>query len=194
MTTLAQSLSRSTQLTIIGVVGFAAALAAASQVAIPLPGTPVPITLTPLVVVLAGMWLGPVAGAASMVLYLAAGAAGLPVFAPMGAPGIARFVGPTGGYLIAYPAAAYVAGVLSRRAETLVARIVHFQPSDWRSTAKTYPRVKSSSVKAAGNRINVTRKTAPPHAAPLPGPARSQPSAMSSSVGSPIASAPMRNP
>jgi len=122
MTTLAQSLSRSTQLTIIGVVGFAAALAAASQVAIPLPGTPVPITLTPLVVVLAGMWLGPVAGAASMVLYLAAGAAGLPVFAPMGAPGIARFVGPTGGYLIAYPAAAYVAGVLSRRAETLVGR------------------------------------------------------------------------
>ena len=39
------------------------------------------------------------AGAASMVLYLAAGAAGLPVFAPMGAPGFARLLGPTGGYL-----------------------------------------------------------------------------------------------
>ncbi len=71
-----------------------------------------PITLQPLVVVLAGMWLGPVAGAASMVLYLLAGAAGLPVFSPFGAPGIARFFGPTGGYLFAYPVAAFVAGAL----------------------------------------------------------------------------------
>jgi len=117
-----QALATSKRIAIIGIVGFAAALAAASQVAIPLPGTPVPITLQPLVVVLAGMWLGPAAGAASMVLYLAAGAAGLPVFAPIGAPGIARFIGPTGGYLIAYPAAAYVAGLLSARATTLAGR------------------------------------------------------------------------
>lgn len=96
--------------------GFALLLAVASQFAIPIPGTPVPITLQPLVVVLAGMWLGPVAGCASMIVYLAAGASGFPVFSPIGAPGLARFVGPTGGYLIAYPAAAYVAGVLSRRA------------------------------------------------------------------------------
>ena len=67
-----------------------------------------------MLVVLAGMWLGPAAGAASMVLYLAAGAAGLPVFTPIGAPGIARFFGPTGGYLLAYPAAAWVAGALNR--------------------------------------------------------------------------------
>jgi biotin transport system substrate-specific component len=51
-----------------------------------------------------------------MLLYLVAGAAGLPVFSPFGAPGLARFVGPTGGYLIAYPFAAVVAGSLARRA------------------------------------------------------------------------------
>src|SRR5437763_7166924 len=113
---------RDVRLTIAGVVGLSLALAAASQVAIPLPFTPVPITLQPLVVVLAGLMLGPVAGAASMMLYLAAGAAGLPVFTPLGAPGIARFFGPTGGYLIAYPAAAFVAGALARRAPTLTGR------------------------------------------------------------------------
>ena len=113
---------RSAAVTVFGVVGFALILAAASQVAIPLPFTPVPITLQPLVVVLAGLMLGPIAGAASMVLYLAAGAAGLPVFAPIGAPGIARFFGPTGGYLIAYPAAAFVAGALARRFPTLLGR------------------------------------------------------------------------
>jgi biotin transport system substrate-specific component len=100
----------------IGAVAFAVALAAASQVAIPLPGTPVPITLQPLVVVLAGLVLGPTAAAASMAMYLAGGAAGLPVFAPVGAPGMARLVGPTGGYLLAYPAAAVVAGMLGAAA------------------------------------------------------------------------------
>ena len=113
---------RPTRVAAIGVVGFVVALALASQVAMPIPGTPVPITLQPLVVVLAGMWLGPVAGAASMVLYLAAGATGLPVFSPYGAPGIARFVGPTGGYLFAYPVAALVAGVVARRSPSLLGR------------------------------------------------------------------------
>jgi biotin transport system substrate-specific component len=107
-----------------GIVGFAAAVAAASQIAIPLPWTPVPITLQPMLVILAGMFLGPVAGAASMALYLAAGAAGLPVFTPIGAPGVARFFGPTGGYLIAYPVAAYVAGILSQRTTSLIGRWV----------------------------------------------------------------------
>jgi biotin transport system substrate-specific component len=105
-----------------GVVGFAVAVAAASQIAIPLPFTPVPLTLQPMLVILAGMWLGPLAGATSMALYLVAGAAGLPVFTPLGAPGIARFFGPTGGYLLAYPAAAFVAGVLAQRATSLSAR------------------------------------------------------------------------
>src|SRR5947209_20488648 len=102
--------ARDARLTIFGVVGFALVLVAASQVAIPLPFTPVPITLQPLVVVLAGLMLGPAAGAASMVLYLAAGAAGLPGFPPLGAPGIARFFGPSGRVLLAYPAAAFLGG------------------------------------------------------------------------------------
>ena len=124
MSTLSTAIrpSRDVVVTSVGIVGFAAALAAASQIAIPLPFTPVPITLQPLVVVLAGLMLGPVAGAASMVLYLAAGAVGLPVFTPLGAPGLARFLGPTGGYLLAYPAAAFIAGALARRAPTLVGR------------------------------------------------------------------------
>jgi biotin transport system substrate-specific component len=121
MTTLVQS-SSSRRLTAVGIVGFAAAVAAASQIAIPLPFTPVPLTLQPMLVILAGMMLGPVAGAASMALYLAAGAAGLPVFTPLGAPGLARFLGPTGGYLIAYPVAAWIAGTLFRRASTLGTR------------------------------------------------------------------------
>jgi biotin transport system substrate-specific component len=122
MTELTLSRPRSLPATLVGIVGFAAALAAASQVAFPLPWTPVPITLQPLLVVLAGFWLGPRAGAASMALYLAAGAAGLPVFAPIGAPGIARLLGPTGGYLIAYPVAAFAAGWLLTGATTFVAR------------------------------------------------------------------------
>jgi biotin transport system substrate-specific component len=115
---------RPSRVVAIGIVGFAGALALASQVAVPIPGTPVPITLQPLVVVLAGMWLGPMAGATSMLLYLAAGAAGLPVFSPFGAPGIARFAGPTGGYLFAYPFAAFVAGALARRSTSLLGRWV----------------------------------------------------------------------
>jgi biotin transport system substrate-specific component len=122
VTTFAHSSARSSRIAAVGVVGFAAAVAAASQIAIPLPGTPVPVTLQPMLVILAGMWLGPAAGAVSMALYLVAGAAGLPVFTPMGAPGIARFFGPTGGYLLAYPAAAFVAGALSHRATTLTSR------------------------------------------------------------------------
>lgn len=123
MTTLAlRGNSSDRRVTIIGVVGFAAAVAAASQIAIPLPFTPVPITLQPMLVILAGMMLGPIAGAASMLLYLAAGAAGLPVFTPVGAPGIARLFGPTGGYLIAYPVAAFVAGAIATRSSSFLGR------------------------------------------------------------------------
>jgi biotin transport system substrate-specific component len=122
MTTLARSAARSSRITAVGIIGFAAAVAAASQIAVPLPWTPVPVTLQPMLVILAGMWLGPRAGAVSMALYLAAGAAGLPVFTPLGAPGIARFFGPTGGYLLAYPIAAFVAGALNLRATSFGAR------------------------------------------------------------------------
>lgn len=120
MTTL--TLARADRYTVAKVIGFAAALAAASQVAIPLPGTPVPITLQPMLVVLAGFWLAPTAAVASMALYLTAGALGLPVFTPVGAPGVARLLGPTGGYLLAYPVAALVASLLSRRFTSLAGR------------------------------------------------------------------------
>ncbi len=124
MTGLALARSRDRRTTAVGIVGFAAALAVASHVAIPIPGTPVPMTLQPLAVVLAGLWLGPVAGAASMLVYLAAGAIGLPVFAPGGSPGVARFFGPTGGYLLAYPVAAWIAGALSGWMPSLAGRVL----------------------------------------------------------------------
>jgi len=111
MTTLVLA-ARSPRLRVLGILVAAGALALASQIALPLPGTPVPLTLQPMLVVLAGLLLGPADAAAAMVLYLAAGAAGLPVFAPIGAPGLARLLGPTGGYLLAYPVAAAVAGKL----------------------------------------------------------------------------------
>jgi biotin transport system substrate-specific component len=114
---------RDRYITVVGSVGFAAALAAASQIAVPIPGTSVPMTLQPLAVVLAGLWLGPVGGAASMILYLAAGAAGLPVFAPVGPAGVMRLLGPTGGFLLAYPVAAFVAGVLTNRRSRVLRRI-----------------------------------------------------------------------
>ena len=115
---------RDRQLTIVGVVGFAATMAVAAQIAIPIPGTPVPFTLQPLAVVLAGLWLGPVAGAASMVLYLLAGAVGLPVFSPIGAPGVLRLIGPTGGYLLATPAAAAIAGLVAKRFPAFAGRML----------------------------------------------------------------------
>lgn len=110
MTSVALTIPRPRAVTIIGVIGFALATAAASQISFPIPGTPVPFTLQPMLVVLAGLWLGPVAGAASMALYVTAGALGLPVFTPFGAPGILRLLGPTGGYLLAYPVAAALTG------------------------------------------------------------------------------------
>src|SRR5213592_4365721 len=89
-------------------------VAAAAQVALPLPGTPVPFTLQPLAVLLVGGLLGARFGALSLILYLAMGAAGLPVFTPT-VPlfGIARLLGPTGGYLLAYPVAAWATGWLT---------------------------------------------------------------------------------
>ena len=91
--------------------------AAAAQVSIPLPFTPVPFTLQPMVVLLGGAALGSRLGLASQVLYLLAGIAGLPVFAasPVLPQGLGRLLGPTGGYLISYPIAAFVAGWLAER-------------------------------------------------------------------------------
>lgn len=85
-----------------------------ARIAIPLPFTPVPITGQTFAVLLVGAALGSRRGALSMALYLLEGAAGLPVFAG-GAAGLARVLGPTGGYLIGFIAAAFVTGWLAER-------------------------------------------------------------------------------
>lgn len=98
----------------IAVVLGAALVALSAQVAIPVPLSPVPFTLQALAVLVVGGVLGPMAGAASLVLYLSAGILGMPVFAG-GTAGIARLLGPTGGYLLAFPVAAAVTGHLAGR-------------------------------------------------------------------------------
>jgi biotin transport system substrate-specific component len=94
-------------------IGVAVLLVAASaQVFVPIPLNPVPITLQPLAVLVVGGLLGPASGALTLILYLAFGMLGLPVFAG-GSAGFVHVLGPTGGYLLAFPAAAAVAGALS---------------------------------------------------------------------------------
>jgi biotin transport system substrate-specific component len=95
----------------------AALTALAAQISVPLPFTPVPFTLQPMVVLLGGAALGARLGMASQVLYLALGIAGFPVFAASAVlpQGALRLLGPTGGYLMSYPFAAFVAGTLAER-------------------------------------------------------------------------------
>lgn len=95
----------------LAVAAFAALTAVGARLSVPLPGTPVPFTLQPVAVLLSGLLLGARLGAASQFSYLAAGAVGLPVFAAGG--GLAYLAGPTGGYLLAFPAAAAVAGFIA---------------------------------------------------------------------------------
>jgi biotin transport system substrate-specific component len=90
------------------VAGFAVLTAVGARIAVPVPGSPVPFTFQVAAVLAAGLLLGPRLGAASQLSYLAAGAAGLPMFAAGG--GLAYLLGPTGGYLLALPVAALVAG------------------------------------------------------------------------------------
>jgi biotin transport system substrate-specific component len=98
------------------VLAVAALTAAAAQVSIPLPFTPVPFTLAPMVVLLGGAALGSRLGMASQVAYIVAGIAGLPVFAASPLPqGFLRLLGPTGGFLMSYPLAAFLAGWLAER-------------------------------------------------------------------------------
>lgn len=96
------------------VIGASALIAIAAQVAIPLPFTPVPLTLQPLAVILIGVVLGSTRGAAAAALYLLEGFSGLPVFA-QGHGGPAWLLGATAGYLYSYPFAAWVAGFISER-------------------------------------------------------------------------------
>lgn len=90
-------------------------IALAAHIAIPLPFTPVPLTLQPLAVLGVGLAFGPVGGFLTVLAYLAEGACGLPVFSPTGPGGVAQlFFGPTSGYLLAYPLVAAIAGGLTR--------------------------------------------------------------------------------
>lgn len=88
------------------------AIAIAAQIAIPFPGSPVPVTAQTFALLVVGISLGARRGALALALYLLEGALGLPVFAG-GAAGPAAFIGPTAGYLLAFPLAALVAGALA---------------------------------------------------------------------------------
>jgi len=102
---------------ILSVVFVAVLTAAAAQLSFPLPFTPVPFTIQPMIVLVGAAALGSRLGALSQILYLTLGLAGLPVFAfsPELPQGFARLLGPTGGYLMAYPLAAFVTGLLAER-------------------------------------------------------------------------------
>ncbi len=90
-------------------------LALCAHVAIPIPGNPVPFTLQTFGVLLVAVLLGSRRAAIVTSLYLLEGAMGLPVFQPFGLPGAARLLGPTAGYLWAYPPAALVTGWFAER-------------------------------------------------------------------------------
>jgi biotin transport system substrate-specific component len=99
------------------ILGGSALVAVSSHIALPLGFTPVPLTLQPFAVLLLGLLLAPRLASATLGAYLVEGALGLPVFAPglaFGA-GMAHLLGPTGGYLMSYPAAATLIAILWHR-------------------------------------------------------------------------------
>ena len=117
LTTLTAGTDTSPAIRAAAVLFVTVATAAAAQLAIPLPFTPVPLTLQDTVVLLGGAALGSRLGMTAQLLYLAVGIAGLPVFAASATlpQGALRILGPTGGYLLSYPVAAFVTGWLAER-------------------------------------------------------------------------------
>jgi biotin transport system substrate-specific component len=109
------SANQSLGLRIAAVLFVTALTALAAQISVPLPFTPVPFTFQPMVVLLGGAMLGARLGMTSQILYLLLGIAGLPVFAasPILPQGAARLIGPTAGFLLSYPFAAYATGWLA---------------------------------------------------------------------------------
>jgi biotin transport system substrate-specific component len=85
-------------------------VALCARISVPLPFTPVPLTLQNFGVLLVGLALGPRRAFAALFLYLAEGLMGMPVFSPTGPGGVAQLLGPTGGFLLAYPFVAGIAG------------------------------------------------------------------------------------
>jgi biotin transport system substrate-specific component len=90
-------------------------VAICARITVPLPFTPVPLTMQNFAVLLVGLTLGSRRGFAALALYLVEGASGMPVFSIAGMGGIAQLLGPTGGYLMAYPFAAFTAGWILER-------------------------------------------------------------------------------
>lgn len=97
------------------VVCASAVIAVCARLVLPLPFTPVPLTLANFGVLLVGLTLGSKRGFAAAALYLAWGAMGLPVFSPLGPGGLAQLLGPTAGYLWSYPVMAFAAGWIAER-------------------------------------------------------------------------------
>lgn len=97
----------------VGVALFALLTAVGAQIKIPLPFTPVPVTLQVFFVLLSGLLMGPYYGTAAQALYIALGAAGMPMFTAAG-PGFAHLLGPTGGYILGFVVAQPVVGAISR--------------------------------------------------------------------------------
>jgi len=104
------------------VVGASLFVALCARITIPLPFTPVPLTMQNLGVLLVGLLLGSRRGFAALALYLAEGAMGMPVFNPTGVGGIAQLLGPTGGFLLTYPLVAWVAGYVMEHGRKNFAR------------------------------------------------------------------------
>ncbi|MCJ7552487.1 MAG: biotin transporter BioY [Ignavibacteriaceae bacterium] len=102
------------------ILSFTVLTAISAQIAIPV--KPVPFTLQTMMVVLAGAFLGARNGAYSQIIYLALGSIGLPIFAqtPDGLVGFARLFGPTGGYLLAFPIAAYLTGYIIEKNKSYI--------------------------------------------------------------------------
>jgi biotin transport system substrate-specific component len=92
-----------------------AVIAVCARIVLPLPFTPIPLTLANFAVLLVGLVLGSKRGFAAAALYLAWGSLGLPVFSPAGPGGIAQLLGPTAGYLWSYPLVASIAGFVAER-------------------------------------------------------------------------------
>jgi biotin transport system substrate-specific component len=87
-----------------------------------MPLTPVPLTVQNLAVLLVGLLLGSRRGFAALVVYLVEGMSGLPVFNPTGPGGVAQLFGVTGGFLLAYPLVAFVAGYFFEHSSKTFAR------------------------------------------------------------------------
>jgi len=122
--TFAQLLSSVKESELFWVVSFSILTAISAQISIPI--KPVPFTLQTMIVLLAGAFLGAKNGAYSQLIYIFLGAIGLPVFAQTadGTMGFARLIGPTGGYLLAFPIAAYLVGLLTEKNQKYLTVII----------------------------------------------------------------------